>query len=100
MTGDSRNELLDREKGISRHGIEPKILIEPFMCDSGNKNPEEIQCYCFNGKVIFEVRIEAGTNNFVTIYDEDLNITGDILSKGGRHTNHPVDNLIIEGNHK
>ena len=78
---------------LNYKGIEPKILIEPLMRDDIDKNTEEIQWYCFNGIPKLCIRIEAGTNNKTTLYDNNFNIIKDILTYGDIQVNRPCDDL-------
>ncbi len=75
-------------------GIKPKILIEPLLRNDINKNTEEIQIFCFSGIPKLIIRIEEGTDNKTTLYDEQLNIINDTFSPGDININRPKDNLI------
>ena len=79
---------------MNYHGIEPKILIECLMLNNSNKNNEAIQVYCFYGIPKLILRIEEGTNNKTTLYNEKLNIIDDVLSTGDEKVNKPPDKLI------
>ena len=60
-------------------GIEPKILIEPFMRDETGTSYEEIHVYCFYAQPKYIVKVIEKTKNFITVYNEKLNITDDIF---------------------
>ena len=59
------------------HGIEPKILIEPYMSDDINKPPEEIHVYCFSGVPKYIIKLH--NENEITIYNEKFEITDDVF---------------------
>ena len=81
---------------LNYRGIQPKILIEPFMCDYEDKNPEKIQCFCFNGIPQLSMRIEKGENNKTTLYDKNLKITDDVLSENDEKVNKAADDILYQ----
>ena len=79
---------------LNYHGIQPKLLIEPLLRDKFNKNVEEIQVYCFNGVPKLFLRIEEGTNDRTTLYDENLKILHEVLSENDYNIHRPKDNTL------
>ena len=73
-------------------GLEPKIIIEPLMRDNINEMCPEIMVYCFSGMPKFILK--QHNKNEHTPYDENLNITEDLISAESRKINIEADENV------
>ena len=75
-------------------GILPKIIIESFLADEKNEPCSEIYVYCINGKPKFSLKIH--NLNEVSVYDEKLNITKNLLCTKERFLDEKPDEILMQ----
>ena len=66
-------------------GIKPKIIIETYLSENLNKNPREIEIYCFNFEPKIYVNVEYGNHRKICFYNEDFSISDLILHPDGKN---------------
>ena len=79
--------------------IVPKILVEPILMLNDEKEPIDIEVYCFNGEPKYTQKIRYAETREVSVYDEKLKLTDLKFMPNYVQINEPVDEIVREAVH-